>query len=256
MSDNPLEPQKPAETPEQPDFSSNALHKKAAGDWNKANDSYFNAVQELGRKHEQLNAVAERAAQLEAMLQAAVGGRQSKPNPFSELESLGISPETIEKHISDKANATVDEKLAALLGPIVNQFEAEEKLASEIENFDQHKAAARAFMKKNPEVGETFKAVLQSNPVHAWKYAIKEMLIEKQSQMPRNLPPRLPDGRFAPSTGPALPDNQEQLEADAAEYARKFGDTGPYRNQRFKGTSVERAVRDAMRQMGYSSNDQ
>lgn len=254
MSDNPLEPQA-GDAPPEPDFSQNALHKKAGGNWDKANNSYFNAVTELGKTHEQLNAERAERTRLESMLQAAFGGKQANPNPFAELETLGIAPDGIEKHLTAKTQALVDQKLSEMLGPIVNQMEAEEKLASEIENFDQHKAEARAFMKKNAEVGDVFKAIVATNPVAAWKYAIKETLIEKQAKgVDRNLPPRLPDGRFAPKEF-TLPDNQPQLEADAAEYLRKFGDAAPYRAERFKGTSVQRAVRDAMRQLGYQTDE-
>jgi hypothetical protein len=258
MSVNPNEQEAaPSPEPKPEDFSSLALFQKAKGDWNKANESYFNAVNELGKTHDQLNAERAARAQLEAMLMAAAGGKPdpANQNPFAELEALGVSPQALDNALNAKADKLVEKKLSEMLGPIVNQVEAEEKLASEIENFDQHKAAARAFMKKNTEVGDVFKAVMQTNPVAAWKYAIKETLIAKQAEMPRNLPSRLPngrtpDGRFAPAN-PALDANHQKTEQEAIAYMHQYGDSGPYRTARFKGTSIEESVRNAIRQAGY-----
>jgi len=268
MSDNPNPGSEAAAGPkpaDQPDYSNNALHKKAGGDWNKASESYFNAVTELGKVHETLNAERTAKAQLEAMVMAAAGGKApgNQASPFAELESLGISSEAIEQALEAKANAIVDSKIGTLFNPIVAQIEAEEKLASEIENFDQHKSEARKFMKKDDEhskeVGEVFKALVQTNPVAAWKYAIRETLIDKQAKVTRSLPAGLPSGRTpagrgAPET--VLSADHQQREAEAATYLQKFGDSGPYLNERFKGTSVERAVQNAMRQIGYDPDNQ
>ena len=256
MPDNPTEPVVTSpSTTVQPDFSQNALWKKAGGSWDKASDSYFNAVTELGKTHEALNSERTERGRLESMVRAAAGlGPGNQASPFAELEALGISSDAIQKAIESTAQSIVDKQIGTLFNPIVSQIEAEEKLASEIEDFDQHKASARTFMKKNEEVGEVFKALVQTNPVAAWKYAIRETLIAKQSQNPRNLPPRLPDGRTPGGRGGpenVLSDDHKQREAAAAEYIQKFGDSGPYLNERFKGTSIERAVKQAMRQVGY-----
>jgi len=259
MSDNPNEPV--VNQPPAPDFSNNALHKKAGGDWNKASDSYFNAVSELGKTHEQLKVERTERERLQSMLSVAVGGGSpgNPANPFAELESLGISSEQLERALEAKANAIVDGKLGTMFSPIMAQIEAEETLASEIEDFDQHKSQARAFMKKTPEVEEVFKALVSTNPVAAWKYAIRENLIAKQATLPRNLPGGLPGGRATGDRGgreTVLGADHQVREKEAAEYLRNSGDSGPYRSERFKGTSVEQAVRNAMRQIGYDPDNQ
>jgi len=257
MPDNPTnEPVATQPNQNQPD-PSNALFKKAGGDWNKASDSYFNAVSELGKTHDQLNMERAERGRLEAMVQAAMGGKAVNQNPFSELDSLGISSEAIQRELERTAQAIVDEKLGTLFSPIVTQMEAEEQLASEIDDFDQHKSAARSFMKQNPEVGEVFKNVLKANPVAAWKYAIRETLIAKQAQPERKSPPSQPSGRTPSQRGQevnqTLGADHQANEAAAVQYLHQFGDSAPYRHERFKGTSIERAVKAAMRQVGYDN---
>jgi hypothetical protein len=259
MSVNPNEsnegtPEGQAPPPEQKDYSNIALYQKAKGQWDKANESYFNAVKELGSVHEQLKAEQQQRVQLEAMVAAAMGrGPTDNQSPFAGLETLGVSPDAVDSVIERKVQAQLQAQMETLFSPIVNQIQAEEQLASEIEDFDQHKSAARAFMKQNSEVGDAFKALVQTNPVQAWKYAIRETVIANQSQPTRKLPPGLPGSRAG--TAP-----RQQVEFDAAaqrereneglKLIQSHGDTRAYRHERFKGNTVEMAIRDQYARLG------
>jgi hypothetical protein len=257
MSVNPNEnevAQQPPPEPKPADYSSNALFQKAKGDWNKASDSYFNAVKELGSVHEQLKAEQQQRAQLEAMVAAAMGkGPTDNQSPFAGLETLGIDASAVDKSIEARVAAKLEQQMQTLFSPIVNQIAAEEQLASEIEDFDQHKAAARSFMKQNVEVGDAFKAMVTTHPVQAWKYAIRETIMATKSQNPRQLPPGLPANRAgnAPRSTPEFNlQEQRAREQEAIKDIQTMGDTRAYRHERFKGTTVEMAVREQYARMG------
>ena len=232
-----------------------ALFKKAGGDWNKANDSYFEAVKELGRVNEGAQALSQRNQQLEAAVgqMLGMGGQPASTDPLMAIQNeLGLPIEPIRAGIRGELKVALEE----LFGPIMSQHAAEETLASEIDNFDHLKGEARKYMKANPEVAETFKAVSEKNPVQAWKYAIRESLVA-QGGRPAGAPSithaGLPGGhggsggRVEP-TG-AVPDATKL--AEALDYAKTYGDDAPYRHERFKGTSVQRAIDLALQQAGF-----
>ncbi len=251
MESNEVNPPKPQNT-QQPEPTNIPFYQKTGGDWSKANESYFNAVKEIDRTHESFKQVQERAAQLEAMLAAGLGmGNPVNQNPFQEFDSLGINSKAIEDAISQRVNRGIEEKLNTMLGPVVSQVAAEEQLANEIPDFDQHKSAARKFMKENPDVKGVFDEVLKTNPVAAWKYAIKETVIATKAQPQRNVPTHLGQGRAGERQEPMLdPEEQAQAEAKGLKYFHEYGDATHYTAARYKGTSIERAVRDAMRDAG------
>lgn len=260
MSVNPLEtvvpPQAPASgqpaaapTPERP-----ALYTKAGGDWTKANDSYFNAVKELQTKNQQLEQIAQRNQQLEAFASQVLSGQPAgNADPLDALNrELGLPVQPFRDGIRSEVEAV----LTQLLAPTLKQVAADEALADEIPNFPQLKGEARVFMKANPEIEAVFNAVRQADPAAAWKYAIRESLIARGGgvgpQTPRHA--GLPGGasvagRIAPTPeGPA----QQTRESEALAWGRSpGGEMGPYLHERFKGTSVERAVAAALRQIGY-----
>lgn len=232
-----------------------ALFKKAGGDWEKADTSYFNAVKELGAKNEALQQIAQRNQQLEAMVSQVLGrgGQPVNDDPLAELqETLGLPIEPLRKSIRNELKAGLEE----LLGPVLTQYQAESTLAEEVENFDQLKGETRKFMKENPEVSETFNAVVGTKPAAAWKYAIKEMLMAKGGRPagPTNVAHAGLPGGWGGSTGRIEPTgsvpDQTKLK-EALEYAHTFGDNAPYRHERFKGTSVERAISLALQQAGF-----
>jgi hypothetical protein len=236
--------------PAQPD---NALFKKAGGDWNKAGESYFHAVSKIGELHGAVQERETRIQQLETAL--GVGGRPAAADPLTRLQTeFGLPTEPFAEAIDARAGALVERKLKELLGPIAQQMEAADQLASEIDNFDQLQGEARKYMREHPEVSETFKAVQAVNPAAAWKYAIRETAIAKGAKPAGNPPPGsgLPGGMTPQGRSPVNPDGPEQQtrEAEALEYGRAYGDMSAYRSERFKGTSVERAVKQALRQAG------
>ncbi len=245
----PEEKVNPSPEQNQPDYTKNALHQKATGDWDKANNSYFNAVSELGKTHEALQTATQRAAQLEAMLSASLGGQPANQDPFAELSALGIDSRAFEDAVSRRVNAGIEAKLGEMLGPVVSRVQAEEQLADEIPNFDQHKADARAFMKSDPDVTAVFQELIKTNPVAAWKFAIRSATIAKQARPDVKAPvgPNTGRGQAERSAEPAP---NADAEAKALEYLNTTGDARAYRSERFKGTSVEGQVRAIMEQMG------
>ena len=152
----------------------------------------------------------------------------------------------------------MEQKLTELLGPIVQHMEATEKLSGEIDNFDQLQGEARKFMKANLEVAEAFNAVRVSNPVAAWKYAIRETLIAR-GQAPANPPgaASLPGGMTPQGRAPVNPAGPEQRtrEAEALQYGKDYGDMAPYRAERLKDTSIRQHVMNTLRQLGYLPPD-
>lgn len=253
MPDNQVNPEGTEQTQQQQNQPKNALHDKAQGDWDKANASYFNAVNELGKTHEAVKQYQERVTQLEAIVQAALGGQQANPDPFQEFDSLGINSRAIEEAISQRINGGVEKKLSELLGPVLSQVQADEQLADEIPDFDQHKSAARTFMKQNPEVSAVFKALVKEHPLEAWKYAIRETVIAKQAEgKPRDLPTNSGGGGGRTTTERTTQNEADSAEAEATglKYFHEYGDATHYRAARFKGTSVEAAVKEALRQAG------
>jgi hypothetical protein len=251
----------PAIVPAEPAASSTpsaptptALHTKSGGDWNKANESYFNAVNELGRRNQLNDQLVGRTQQLEAALRAVTGGggESASIDPLDALQSeLGLPIEPFRKAIGSEVASVIQ----ALFGPMVEQMQADETLAGEIDNFDALKGDARKYMKDNPEVADTFNAVKQSKPAAAWKYAIREMLIARNAGgtgVPRTTHAGLPGGATPQGRSPVNPAGppQAQREGEALEYGKAYGDMAPYRHERFKGTSIERAVHAALRQSG------
>lgn len=227
------------------------LEKKYGGDKTKINEGYWNLNQELSRKNEALNQLVERTRQLEAIVGAVLGGQNGQPaDPSLELaQELGLSsPEPLKKGVRSE----VESVLTELFGPFVKQMEADEKLASEIDNFEALRSEARVFMKANPEVAETFNAVRGVNAERAWKYAIREMLASKGSvPSPGANAIGLPGGATPQGRGQApLPVEQASREAEALKYGREYGDMSHYRHERFKGTSIQRAIERANDQAG------
>lgn len=226
------------------------LQQKYGDDWQKADAGYWNAVKELGNTQQALQTAQAETQRLMSMIQAATGGAPANPGPFAELAALGLNAQALEQAI----DARTQEGIAKLFGPVMTQMEAEEQLANEIPDFDSHKTEARAYMKENPDVAETFKAVRQSNPAAAWRYAIRESLISKaQKAQPRPLPRRAPDGRFVEGQGVTEFDAQasEAREKEALEYMGHSGDSRAYTHERLKGTSVDGVVRASMQQLGF-----
>lgn len=234
-----------------------ALYQKAQGDWNKANDSYFHAVKELGSTKDVLQATTQRMQQLESFVaqHLGVGGQPASNDPLAAIQNeLGLPIEPMRQGIRGEVQAALQE----LLTPILARTQAEETLAGEIENFDQLKSQARQYMHQNPQLAETFKAVQATDPAAAWRFAIQSTLLASGGKLPG--PPSaahagLPGGaiggagRGEPAPG-GVPDAVKLKEA--LEYARVYGDEGPYLEERFKGTSIERAVDNALRQTGFA----
>lgn len=253
MSVNQLENVAPQPEPSTGNAEPTPVEKKYGGDMKKINDGYWNLNQELTRKNEALSQALPRLQQLEAVVGALLtGGQSSQPtDPASALaEELGLaSPESLKSGLRSE----VESVLTELFGPFIQQMSADEELSTEIPNFEQLRGETRSFMKDNAEVAETFNAVRGKNPKAAWKYAIREMLIAKNQVQPSpqgaSLPgSAAPAGRGAPQ--PAV--NQAQVEAEAAEYGRQYGDMRPYSHERYKGTSIQRAVQRALQQAGHT----
>ena len=241
-----------------PDLSGVALYKKAGGDWNKANESYFNAVNKLTETHQAMERTNQEVQRLTEVVQALAGGKGSvNQDPLAELEALGLPVDNINRAIDGRVSSQLDTKLAEMFNPIMSQMQAEEQLSSEIENFDQHKAAARAFMHENQEVAGVFNAIRSAKPVEAWKYAISTMLLAKAAATPGGVRPTgLPGGAAPQTRGAAVPAvDQAKREAEALDYADKYGDMKPYRRERFSGTSVEQAVQKALVQAGLAPRE-
>ena len=144
-----------------------------------------------------------------------------------------------------------------LFGPVIKEHQAEAALSEEIDNFDQLRAEARRHMKDAPDVAEVFNAVKVSNPAAAWKYAIQQTLLAKGGRPPQppnvqhaGLPGGQGGGGRVTMPGGAVP--QEIREKEALDYAHAYGDNAPYRHERFKGTSIERAIASTMQHFGIS----
>lgn len=261
MSVNPNEPVVPPaqSAPGQPGTQTpaeNALFKKAGGDWNKAAESYFNAVNKIGELHGTVQTQEQQLQQLQQVVQGLVGGGQpGADNPLTRLNTeFGLPIEPFEQAIDDRVGKKVEKALTELLGPVVRAAQAEDELSAEIDGFPDLKSKAQKFMRGNPETQKVFNAVRGSDPVAAWKYAIQQTLIA-ENQSPTPPPPAAtlpggmtPAGRSAPSgSGP----DQRTREKEALDYGKAYGDMRPYGHERLTGTSVERAVRDIMTQLGY-----
>lgn len=229
---------------------------KFGGDWNKADESYRNAVSEIGRTHQLADSATQRAERAEAALAQLAGGRPTNDatDPLEVLRTeLGLPPEPFARAIDARAKAIVETTLHELFGPMQQAMDADEKLAGEIDNFEQLRGEARKYMREDPETAAVFNAVRKSDPGAAWKFAIQKTAIAKGITQPaRATHAGLPGGMSPQGRAPENPSGPEQgiRENEALEYGKAYGDMAPYRAERFKGTSVERAVRNALRQAG------
>lgn len=265
MSVNPAEPAvvapgtvaPPQPAPTADPGAQSALYQKAQGDWSKANDSYFHAVKELGSTKDVLQATTQRMQQLEAFVaqNLGVGGQPDYSNdPLAPIQNeLGLPIEPMRQGIRGEVQAALHE----MLSPILNRVQAEETLAGELENFDQLKNQARAHMRTNPQLLETFNAVQATNPAAAWRFAIQSTLLANGGKLPgppsvanAGLPGGQTGGVGRSEPAPAGVSDNVKL-GEALQYARTYGDTGPYLDERFKGTSIERAVDAALQQSGF-----
>lgn len=254
----PPQPAAPSSTESQSDQP--ALFKKAGGDWNKANKSYFDLVNEFQRVQgvaQTAEQLSQRNSQLETALGSLLGGgdggQPASTDPLAPIQDeLGLPIEPFRRGMRAEALAVMEE----LFGPVIAEHTAAEALSGEIENFPQLQAEARRYMHENSEAAEVFNAVRKTNPSAAWKYAIRESLIAKGGRLPEapNVQHAgLPSGMNAGGRVAASPDgavSQQVRESEALKYAYEFGDNAPYRHERFKGTSIERAVRAAMQNAG------
>jgi hypothetical protein len=260
MAINSLEPVVPspplAQTPSTgPDASNVAVFKKYGGDWTKANEGYFNVTNKLSEVERNNSSLAERNKQLESYVasQLGVGGGNAdfSNDPLAPIQrELGLPIEPFRNGIRAEVEAVV----GALFNPIMATVRAEETLASEIDNFEQLKGEARRVMASTPEVAENFNAMRASDPVRAWKYAIREAALAKASG-PGPAPPRsagLPGSAVPQGRGQVNPDGPSQQERESAawDYHRQFGDAGPALHERFKGTSVEQQVAKILERLG------
>lgn len=249
----------PAPTPSSP------LYSKYGGDWGKANEGYFNAVNKLTEVSRAAEAISQRNQQLESALANFInGGQPNVDDPLAPIQDqLGLPIEPLRKGIRGEARGEALKAVEEFLKPVMERFIAEEGLAAEIENFDSLKGQARNYMRSAPDVKETFDALLSANkPSAAWKYAIQQSLIASGGK-PAGGTPSTPGlglpgghaaggGRSEPNPGGVT--DQVRYE-EAAKYAREFGDNGPMVHERLKGTSVDRAVRAAMVHLGLQVPD-
>lgn len=249
----PGQPAAPAQKP-------NALFEKAGGDWDKAGQSYFNAVSKIGELHSAVEqrdgAIAQLQRQVAALAGVGLPGA-AEPDPLQRLNTeFGIPIEPFAQAIDQRASSKVEEVLTKLLGPIVRDMEANEQLASQVENFDVLKSGARKYMNapENKEVLDTFNALRQVNPAAAWKYAIQSSKVAEIAAAPTNPSPHLGlPGGFTPQgrapVNPAGP-SQPTRENEALDYGKKYGDMTPYTHERLKGTSVERHIQGILQSLG------
>lgn len=256
MPDHPLEqvalPAEPV-APTAAQAAETALQKKYGGDWGKADAGYWNAVQKIKEVQDVNAAAAARVQQLEGALMQLTGGGQAAAvsnDPLDPIRTeLGLPIEPFRNGIRSEVSAAMEE----LFGPLIKTAQAEEALSTEIENFDQIKGEARRFMAAAPEVAGLFDSLRKADPVAAWKYAIREMTFAKGSAPAP--PPRsagLPGGSTPAGRGQANPagPTSEEKQTAAWDYYREYGDSRPATAERYKGTSVERAVNDTLRRLG------
>jgi hypothetical protein len=256
MSVNPMEsviPQPPqtqattaAPAPELP------IMKKYGGNLQAVDQGYWNAVNTLSATQAESQKKDERIQQLtQAVMQLSGNGGQPafSDDPLAPLQTeLGLPVEPFRKGIHQEVLSAVEQ----LLGPVLQQANAEEALAVEIPNFDTVKSDTRRFLSSNPEVSKLFGELRKADPIMAWKYAIREMAMSRAGGAPE-VPPTAgvgggmtPTGRGAATAGPS----NEERQTQAWDYYKQYGDSRPALDERFKGTSVERQVTATLRQMG------
>lgn len=262
MAANPLEPvTPPSNQPAAPTASAEptnlAFYQKTGGDWTKAETTYFNAVNELKRVHDSAAAIAAENERLKAAVSTitgAPGGQPANDDPLAVLQDqLGLPIEPFQRAITAAAEKIVDGRLGNMFNPLLQEMQADEALAALVPNYVQVKADAKAFLAANPEVDAVFKAVRAADPKAAWQYAIQQSLIASGSKPNPPASAGLPGSMTPQGRGPANQGGPTQAtrEAEALEYGRTMGGSmDHYRTERFKGTSVERAVRAAAQQMG------
>lgn len=237
------------------------LQAKYGGDWTKANEGYFEVVNVLKNERAEKSAAQqalqqkdERIRQLESAVAQSLGVAAPAAvsnDPLAPLQTeLGLPIQPFRDGIRSEVAAVVEE----LFKPIIQNAQAEESLASEIENFSQVKGQAQKFMAENPEVAGLFNAVRGTDPVRAWKYAIREMVLARNAT-PAPIPPRaagLPGSSTPTGRAPVNPAGPSQAEKETAawDYHKQYGDWRPAVHERLKDTSVERHVQNTLRQMG------
>lgn len=235
-----------------------ALFKKAGGDWAKADQSYFNIVNENKQTRLTNEQLAARNQQLESVVATLTNGNGGQPanaDPFEVMQNeLGLPADPLRRAV----NFEVERVLTSILSPLTAQVAADEALSGEIDNFEQLKGEARKFMKEHPDTAATFEAVRAAGkPVEAWKYAIRETAIASQgASRPGAVHAGLTGGGASPGRGPEhVGPDQAAREAAALEYSQKFGDSSHYRHERFQGTSIAAAIRDGLQKLGYMPPD-
>lgn len=234
MPDNPQDqPQTVASQTETPTVREPVLKQKFGDNWEAADESYRNIVNQRQDLETKLNEATQVISEL--VQRASPVQQATKRSAFDRLAEIGLPPDIIREAMGD----VVREELK----PLARGLQARDTILSEYPEFVQEEAQFQKFLKDNRGVQEKYSRLGVLDPEMALEWGIAKYKEHKaasgttttgesraQAQLPNTV--QQSGGRTVPDgSGP----DPEKLQR-ATEYYRQTGDDRPLIEERLKGS--------------------
>lgn len=258
FTDNPGGGGQPNATPSEPTFDRSQLPKflqKYPGNslaevMANADAGYWNMVNQASnvlKENEALKPKAEAYDRMSTAINPSGGTQKSAVELLA--EELGLSDRRLlESALSDVARRESANVFTSALGPVLGEFTATEELASEMggDEFTKIKPKVQAWLNENPAEKARFEGLRDKGFARdAWEIAIRRWGAVTGGQPASSSSDRrhsgLPIGGGSSARRTEQAPDLTRLNA-ATEYFNTHGEPRPMLHERFKGTSVDRAV--------------
>jgi hypothetical protein len=234
MSDNQQAQPQVATTSQTPTAGrKNVLREKFGDNWDAADESYNNIVQQRQHIEQELN---ETKQVLNELVEQRVSPRQQaqQRSAFDKLAEIGLPPDTIREAMKD----LVREELQ----PLARGLQARDAIMARYPEFVQEEPQFQKFLRDNRDTQERYSRMAALDPEMAMDWGIAKYQQHKaetgtasttgaqrsQAQLPNTVQQ---SGGRAVSTGEPDPEAMQK----ALEYYRTTGDDRPLLQERLKG---------------------
>lgn len=232
MPDNPQDqPQTVAAQTVTPTARENMLRTKFGENWDAADESYRNIVNQRQDLESKLNEATQVISEL--VQRASPMQQSARRSAFDKLAEIGLPPDTIREAMAD----VVREELK----PLARGLQARDAILSEHPDFAQNEADFQRFLRDNKGVQEKYSRLGMLDPEMALEWGISKYKEHKastgvttngaqraQAQLPNTVQQQ--GVRPTQSEGP----DPERMKK-AIEYYQTTGDDGPMIQERLKG---------------------
>jgi hypothetical protein len=223
-----------------------------------ADDRISQLEQRLAQTEQRYSASSEegkRLAQQNQVLMQELQGRmvqQRNPDPFSELDTLGVPQQALREAMRSVAT----EVFGQALEPVTRAYQARPKLMASYPDYNKFEAEVAQFVQNDPELSQSYQRMFQADPVGAMelaylKYGDHQRRNHPQANGNRNeeekVHAQIPNARSAESRAPRQEDDAVKA---GWEHYQKTGRPEQFAMARFRQAREARLRAAAQQTMG------